>query len=98
MPNQTWGVVQQCFRGHWKRGVYLSDEFLVDSLVAVGAVEGLLEKGQQDRDDDDSLQRLSEDDEEDGHGEDLDRHDGGGSGGCVPGEGRRWRTEGAQRR
>ena len=39
-------------------------------------VEGLLEKGEQDRDDDDGLEGLAEGDEEDGDGEDVGHCDG----------------------
>ena len=57
-----------------RRCKYLTDEFLVDGLVAVGAVEGLLEEGEQDRDDDDGLKALTKDDEEDRDGEDVGSH------------------------
>lgn len=61
------------------RGVYLSDELLVHSPVGIGAVERLLEKGEKHGNDDDRLQGLTKDDEENRHGKDVDRHDGGES-------------------
>lgn len=70
--------------GRGGRGVYLSYEFLVHGGVAVGAVEGLLEEGEEDGDDDCGLDGLAEDDEEDGDGEDVGRHGCG----CLVGAGR----------
>jgi hypothetical protein len=43
----------------------LSDEFLVDGLVAIGSADALLEECQQDGDDDGALETFSEADEED---------------------------------
>lgn len=69
-----------CFGRWWCCGfVYLSDEFLVDGDVAVGAVEGLLEEGEEDGDDDCCLDGLAEYDEEDGDGEDVGCHGCGAS-------------------
>lgn len=36
-------------------GAHLSDELLIDPLIARRAVEGLLQEGQQDGDNDDGL-------------------------------------------
>jgi hypothetical protein len=52
----------------------LSDEFLVDDRVRRGTCEGLFEEGEEYGGDDCYLQRLPEDDEEDGDGEDLFGH------------------------
>lgn len=46
--------------------IYLSPQFFVGCAVGIWTVERLLQKGEQDGNDDDRLQRLSEDDEEDG--------------------------------
>ena len=56
---------------------YLASKLLVHLDIAIGAVESLLEESKQDRDDDDSLESLSEDDEEDGNRKDVDSHDDG---------------------
>lgn len=53
---------------------HLADEFFVDDDIAFGPVEGLLEEGEEDGDDDCGLEGLAEDDEEDGDGEDVDGH------------------------
>lgn len=45
---------------------YLRSQFLVYCTVGIGTIKRLLQKSEQDRDDDDRLQRLSKDDEEDG--------------------------------
>lgn len=56
---------------------YLASKLLVHLDIAIGAVESLLEESKQDRDDDDGLESLSEDDEEDGNRKDVDGHDDG---------------------
>lgn len=53
---------------------HLLHELLVRCPIMVWATEGLFEEGEEDRDDDCSLERLSEDNEEDGHGKDVDSH------------------------
>jgi hypothetical protein len=57
-------------------GSYLFNEFLVSSNISARAIEGLLQEGEQDSDNDTSLDGFSEDDEEDGNGKDIDSHDG----------------------
>lgn len=56
---------------------YLASKLLVHLDIAIGTVEGLLEESKQDRDDDDCLESLSEDDEEDRNRKDVDGHDDG---------------------
>jgi hypothetical protein len=70
--------IKACLKSFTKmsRSIYLADELLVHSLVGIGAVESLLEEGQKHGNDDDRLQGLTKDNEEDGHGKDVDRHGG----------------------
>jgi hypothetical protein len=56
----------------WKK--YLLHEFLVYGFIAIRAIERLLQECKQHGHDDGGLQRLSEDDEEDRDGEDVDGH------------------------
>lgn len=42
--------------------------------VTIGAVKGLFEKGEEDGDDNDSLEGFSKDDKEDGYREYVDGH------------------------
>lgn len=58
------------------RAIYLASEFLVDLYISLRAVECLLEESKQNRDNDDSLEGLSKDDEEDWHSKNLRRHGG----------------------
>ncbi len=46
---------------------YLLNELLVHGKISTWAVKGLLEEGKQDGDNDGSLDRLAEDDEENGN-------------------------------
>lgn len=64
---------------------YLRSQFLVDLAVGIGTVKRLLQKGKQHGNDDDRLQRLAEDDEEDGDGEDVLGHVVRGTAGQRPG-------------
>lgn len=79
VPSQTYELCQ--YRELWKNeGVcrlYLASKLPVHLDIAIGTIEGLLEEGKQDRDDDDGLESLSEDDEEDGDRKDVDSHDDG---------------------
>ncbi len=54
--------------------LYLFAQLLVSLDIAVGPAEGLLEKGEEDGDDDDGLEGLAKDDEEDGDGKDVVGH------------------------
>ena len=54
---------------------YLPNELLVDLAFPLRAIEGLLQKGEQDGDNDDCLQSLAEDNQEYRHSKDIDRHD-----------------------
>lgn len=56
-------------------GTHLASQALIHLDVAVGTMEGLLEEGKQDRDDDNRLKGLSKDNEEDGNRKDIDSHD-----------------------
>lgn len=60
---------------------YLAPQTVVSLDVAIGAIEGLLQEGEQDGDNNDGLNGLSEDDQEDGHRKDIDSH-GEGCCGC----------------
>jgi hypothetical protein len=57
-------------------GSYLLSELLVSDGVAIGSAKCLLQKCEKDRDDNDSLERLTKDDEEDGNGKDVFGHVG----------------------
>jgi len=58
------------------RALYLFDQLLIHSNISMRTIQRLLQEGKQDRDNDHSFQGLTEDDEEDGNGEYVDRHDG----------------------
>lgn len=54
----------------------LLSKLLVCNRVAIGASQRLLQKGEQNRNDDDGLESLAENHEEDGHGKDgVGTHD-----------------------
>lgn len=53
---------------------HLSAQSFVRLGMGLGSVQCLLEKGEQHRDYDDGFQRLSKDDEENGHGKDVLGH------------------------
>ena len=53
----------------------LFDQLVVDGDISIGAIEGLLQEGEEDGYNDGGLQGLSKDDEEDGNGEYVDGHD-----------------------
>lgn len=55
---------------------YLFDELLVHRDISIGTVECLLQESKEYRDNDNSLQGLSKDDEEDWNGENVDSHYG----------------------
>lgn len=50
---------------------YLSAQLLFGDGVAIGTAKRLLDESEEDRDNDDGLERLAKDDEENGHGEDV---------------------------
>jgi hypothetical protein len=76
----SWGVMMILLATDERRGLgiaadtYLPHEFLVNGGIAVRPVEGLLEKGEKDGDDNRGLDGLAEDNEEDGDGEDVGCH------------------------
>lgn len=79
VPSQTWIPVvsnQQLLlpysREEWLS--YLPDELLVDFGVTLRAIESLLEECEQDRNDDDCLESLAEDNQEYWHGKYFDCH------------------------
>lgn len=55
---------------------HLAPELLVDLGISLRAVESLFEPREEHRDNNDCLEGLTEDDEEDGDGEDLGSHVG----------------------
>lgn len=65
--------------GSGRSEAHLSSHVLVDLDIAIGTVEGLLKEGKQDGNNDDSLERLSQDDEEDGNRKYIDSHGAGSS-------------------
>ena len=77
VPYQTYNVSVLLGFGIARRISYLFDELLVYSNISTWAIEGLLQESQENRDNDCCLQCLSEDNEKDRHGENVDRHDCG---------------------
>lgn len=63
VPSQTCQLAERS--SEW-RGAYLCAQGLVEVCIALGAIEGLLEECEKDRDDDGRLEGLSEDDDVDG--------------------------------
>ena len=74
MPYQTWGWVRRN-QGLLTKGTHLLHELAVDCDISIRTVESLLQEGEENGDNDGSLQGLSKHDEEDGNGENVDGHD-----------------------
>ena len=61
-------------KGAEAQSTHLSPQGFVHLDILARATEGLLEEGEEDRDDDDSLEGLSKDDEKDWDGENIYGH------------------------
>lgn len=75
VPYQTCGEVSRGRIEFWSNS-YLFNKLLIHCRVSIGAVKSLLQKREEYGNNYGGLQCLSENDEEDGDGEDVDSHDG----------------------